>query len=204
MNTTQNSNEPTAAPPRYIKSLYRFALICGALCLALAVAAGAGIAFTAHSLSVPLAALWIGNSALFMFLSGVSLLWALLADRKFHSLKPWAGWGIGAMLLAPFAVYGVQVSTPPATFTIVVQNDTPDVLHAAMIDGACCTTRLGDIAPHQAGKAVLKISNDGSFSLDYSANGRAHNVQIDGYLGIGQQGNQHLTVKADGNVDGLR
>lgn len=204
MNTTPNSNEPTSAPLRYIKSLYRFALICGALCLILAVAAGAAIETSGHSLSVPLAALWMGISGLFMFLFLVALVWALIADRKVHSLVRGAGWRAALLLLAPFAAYAVQRATPPATFTIAVQNDTPDVLHAAEIGGACCATQLGDIAPHQTRKAVLRIDNDGDFSLFYSRSGHKHSNLIDGYLGIGENGSQHLTVNADGTVDGVR
>lgn len=204
MNTTQDNPNAARSPSTYIKSLYRFALMCGGLCLALAVTAVVTIGINGHSLSVPVAALWVGMSILFMFLGGVSLLWAVLADRKFRALKSGSGWRAALLLLAPCAAYAVQVSSHPATFTIAVHNDTPDVLSSARIGGACCATQLGDIAPHQARKAILKISDDGSFNLDYSLNGHTHSVRIDSYLGIGQNGKQDITVKADGTVDGVR
>ncbi len=193
----------------YVKTLYRFSVVCGALPLAGGAAILAGYALTRASWLEGAGFGWILFGVCCFALGSVALIWAFIANRKAKVLKARQGWLAALLLLSNFpAAYGclylgIMLANGGTMFsgdyTVVVRNNSQTTLQATEIGGACCHRVLGDIPPHQIRKVAFH--NDGALSLGYQQGKRTHEVTISPYVGIDEGGSHEIVVNPDESVN---
>ncbi len=198
--------------PHYVKTLYRFSVVCGALPLAGGAAILAAYALTRASWLEGAGFGWILFGLCCFALGSVALAWAFIANRKAKVLKTRQGWLSALLLLSNFpAAYGclyvgIMLTNGGTLFfftdlTVVVRNNSQTTLKAAEIRGACCHRVLGDIPPHEIRKVTFHIDNNGALGLVYQQGTRTHEITISPDVGIDEGGSHEIVVNPDESVN---
>jgi len=168
----------------YIRTLYRFSLICGALPMTGAAFILLGIYLTRAGELEGAGFAWMFFGLLCVAFGLGALFWALVADRRFGILSKRAGWLSALLLLSNFpAAYGALHAASHllglgilGDFTVAVRNDSRAPLKMAHIGGACCDIALGDIPPREIRQATFDIDNDGGLWLEYRQGGKTLHI----------------------------
>jgi len=191
----------------YIRTLYRFSLICGALPMTGAAFILLGIYLTRAGEFEGIGFAWMFFGLLCVVFGLGALFWVLVADRRFGILSKKAGWLSALLLLLNFPVaYGALHVVMHGMgilgdFTVAVRNDSQAPLKMARIGGACCDIALGDIPPREMRQATFDIDNDGGLWLEYRQGNKTQHITVEGFVGLHEGGYRMIVVNPNGTVD---